>query len=116
MVTATSISTGSTSASARTPAATRSRRRPARACRSIRTRSPPCSRGDGDLASKLRELGAALDKRYEGDVRRIREDAGQDPARERALLGELPGTDDSARGALGPIGTTRPPTAPTAAV
>jgi len=65
--------------------------------------------GDGDLASKLRELGAALDKRYEGDVRRIREDAGQDPARERALLGELPGTDDSARGALGPIGTTRPP-------
>jgi len=43
----------------------------------------------------LRALAEAVSERYGGDLRRLREEAGQDPARERALLTDLPGVDDA---------------------
>ncbi|MDM4718826.1 hypothetical protein QTQ03_04145 [Micromonospora sp. WMMA1363] len=51
-------------------------------------------RGDVDaLASTLGDLAQAVVDRYRGDLRRLRAATGHDPARERALLTELPGVD-----------------------
>lgn len=46
------------------------------------------------VADTLGELARALLERYGGDLRRLRAEAGQDPARERHLLTRLPGVDD----------------------
>ncbi|MCW3818124.1 hypothetical protein ONA91_27110 [Micromonospora sp. DR5-3] len=52
-------------------------------------------RGDVDqLATVLGDLARAVVDRYRGDLRRLRTAAQQDPARERRLLGDLPGVDD----------------------
>lgn len=45
-------------------------------------------------AGTLRALAAAVRETYGGDLRTLRERAGQDPARERELLTALPGVDD----------------------
>ncbi|MEO3927255.1 hypothetical protein ABGB07_25800 [Micromonosporaceae bacterium B7E4] len=45
------------------------------------------------LAGTLGELAEALVARYHGDLRRLRAAAKHAPARERALLAELPGVD-----------------------
>jgi hypothetical protein len=45
-------------------------------------------------AGTLRELAAAVKDRWGGDLRTLREEAGHDAARERALLTDLPGVDD----------------------
>ena len=57
-------------------------------------------RSDGDDsasddAGTLRALAVAIGETWGGDLRRLREEAGQDPARERALLTDLPGVDDA---------------------
>jgi endonuclease III len=49
-----------------------------------------------DDAATLRSLAVALLDTYGGDLRRLREQARQDPARERELLTALPGVDDGA--------------------
>jgi hypothetical protein len=46
-------------------------------------------------ARTLVALAAAVSETWGGDLRRLREEAGEDPARERALLTELPGVDDA---------------------
>ncbi|MDD7921652.1 hypothetical protein [Actinomycetospora callitridis] len=46
-------------------------------------------------AGTLRALAVAVRDTWDGDLRRLREEAGQDPGRERALLTDLPGVDDS---------------------
>ncbi|MCW3845358.1 hypothetical protein ONA70_35375, partial [Micromonospora yasonensis] len=52
-------------------------------------------RGELDaLASTLGDLARTLVDRYRGDLRRLRTEAHQDPARERRLLIALPGVDD----------------------
>ncbi|MDD7937134.1 hypothetical protein PHK61_01730 [Actinomycetospora lutea] len=56
-------------------------------------------RGDGDdtasdAAATLVALAGALAQDRGGDLRTLREEAGQDPARERRLLTALPGVDD----------------------
>ena len=52
-------------------------------------------RGDVDaLADALGDLARTVVERYRGDLRRLRAVAHHDPARERALLAELPGVDD----------------------
>ncbi|NJP35556.1 hypothetical protein [Micromonospora thermarum] len=51
-------------------------------------------RGDVDaLATTLGDLARTVVERYRGDLRRLRSAAHHDPARERALLTELPGVD-----------------------
>lgn len=52
-------------------------------------------RNADELAATLGELAARLVRRYQGDLRRLRTSARQDPARERELLTELPGVDDA---------------------
>jgi len=53
-------------------------------------------RGDVDgLAAVLGDLAQTLVDRYRGDLRRLRTEAQQDPARERRLLTALPGVDDA---------------------
>ncbi|WP_428965595.1 hypothetical protein [Micromonospora fluostatini] len=53
-------------------------------------------RGDVDaLADVLGDLARTVVQRYRGDLRRLRSAAHQDPARERAMLAELPGVDTS---------------------
>ncbi|MEJ2887093.1 hypothetical protein [Actinomycetospora aeridis] len=57
-------------------------------------------RGDGDdsasgAAATLVGLATALVETWGGDLRALREKAGQDPDRERALLTDLPGVDDA---------------------
>jgi endonuclease III len=57
-------------------------------------------RRDGDDsastdAGMLRALAGAVVETWDGDLRRLREEAGQDPGRERALLTDLPGVDDA---------------------
>ncbi|MGN9778484.1 hypothetical protein ACTMS0_22350 [Micromonospora sp. H33] len=53
-------------------------------------------RGDVDaLATTLGDLAQNVVDRYRGDLRRLRSAAHHDPARERALLTELPGVDDA---------------------
>jgi hypothetical protein len=52
-------------------------------------------RGDVDgLADSLGDLARVVVERYRGDLRRLRTEAHQDPARERRLLTDLPGVDD----------------------
>lgn len=52
-------------------------------------------RRDADeLAATLGDLAARLVRSYQGDLRRLRTSARQDPTRERELLTELPGVDD----------------------
>lgn len=46
-------------------------------------------------ATTLIALASALRETYGGDLRTLREEAGHDPARERALLTDLPGVDDA---------------------
>lgn len=48
-----------------------------------------------ELAATLGELAGRLVRRYQGDLRRLRTSARQDPVRERELLTELPGVDDA---------------------
>lgn len=48
-----------------------------------------------ELATTLGELATQLVRRYQGDLRRLRTCARQDPVRERELLGELAGVDDA---------------------
>jgi hypothetical protein len=48
------------------------------------------------LATTLGELATAVVDRYGGDLRRLRTDAHRDPAAERRLLTQLPGTTDAA--------------------
>ncbi|MFI6230540.1 hypothetical protein ACIBCR_24885 [Micromonospora echinospora] len=45
------------------------------------------------LADTLGDLALTVVERYRGDLRRLRAVAHRDPARERALLAELPGVD-----------------------
>ncbi|KKK05707.1 hypothetical protein [Micromonospora sp. HK10] len=53
-------------------------------------------RGDVDgLAATLGDLARTVVDRYRGDLRRLRTEAQQDPARERRLLTALPGVDDA---------------------
>ncbi|PVZ12066.1 hypothetical protein [Actinomycetospora cinnamomea] len=47
-----------------------------------------------DDAGTLIALAATLSETWGGDLRTLREEAGQDPARERALLLDLPGVDE----------------------
>ncbi|GAB3937651.1 hypothetical protein GCM10027614_16240 [Micromonospora vulcania] len=52
-------------------------------------------RGDVNaLADLLGDLARTIVERYRGDLRRLRAVAHRDPARERALLDDLPGVDD----------------------
>ncbi|GAA4912857.1 hypothetical protein EV188_110228 [Actinomycetospora succinea] len=56
-------------------------------------------RGDDDdsastAAATLVALASSLAATWDGDLRTLRDEAGQDPARERALLTDLPGVDD----------------------
>jgi len=52
-------------------------------------------RADADaVATILGDLAVTLVERYQGDLRRLRAMARYEPARERALLTELPGVDD----------------------
>jgi transcriptional regulator with XRE-family HTH domain len=58
-------------------------------------------RGDGDdsasdSAATLQALATSLSRDWDGDLRALREEAGQDPARERELLTALHGVDDGA--------------------
>jgi endonuclease III len=46
-------------------------------------------------ASTLVALASALQETWGGDLRTLRDEAGRDPARERALLTDLPGVDDA---------------------
>lgn len=53
-------------------------------------------RRDADeMAASLGDLATQLVRRYQGDLRRLRTAARQDPARERELLTALPGVDDA---------------------
>jgi endonuclease III len=45
-------------------------------------------------AGTLRALASALGETWGGDLRNLREEAGHDASRERALLTDLPGVDD----------------------
>lgn len=47
-----------------------------------------------EVATTLGDLALTIVQRYRGDLRRLRTQARQDPARERELLKELPGVDD----------------------
>lgn len=47
-------------------------------------------------AGRLSELTRQVCERYEGDLRRLHEEAGGDPKRLRAALGDLPGMDEPA--------------------
>lgn len=52
-------------------------------------------RGDvAALADTLGDLARTIVDRYRGDLRRLRTEAHQDPARERRMLTALPGVDD----------------------
>ena len=52
-------------------------------------------RGDVDgLADVLGDLARVVVDHYRGDLRRLRAEAHQDPARERRMLTDLPGVDD----------------------
>jgi hypothetical protein len=51
-------------------------------------------RDSRELATTLGDLAQTIARRYRGDLRRLRTEARQDPARERELLKELPGVDD----------------------
>jgi endonuclease III len=46
-------------------------------------------------AGTLIALAAAVSDAWGGDLRRLRDEAGQDPERERRLLTDLPGVDDA---------------------
>lgn len=48
-----------------------------------------------EVAETLGDLARSIVERYRGDLRRLRTQAGQDPAVERKLLRELPGVDDT---------------------
>jgi hypothetical protein len=54
-------------------------------------------RYDESTATSLRASARLLEERWDGDLRRLREEAGGDPARIRALLQEFRG--------IGPVGT-----------
>lgn len=47
------------------------------------------------MGGTLGELTRAVCERYDGDLSRLRDEAGGDPQRLRALLGELPGMDEA---------------------
>lgn len=47
-----------------------------------------------EVATMLGDLAGMIGQRYRGDLRRLRTQARQDPAVERALLKQLPGVDD----------------------
>jgi hypothetical protein len=49
-----------------------------------------------ELATTFGDLAQTIVDKYRGDLRRLRTQARNDPARERALLTELPGVDDAA--------------------
>jgi len=73
---------------------------PARMARSLhedrfRTVRATSHRRDArEVATMLGDLALTIAERYRGDLRRLRTEARQDPAAERALLQELPGVDD----------------------
>ncbi|MFC5925087.1 hypothetical protein [Micromonospora vulcania] len=73
---------------------------PARLARSldqdrVRVLRDSGQRGDVNaLADLLGDLARTIVERYRGDLRRLRAVAHRDPARERALLDDLPGVDD----------------------
>lgn len=52
------------------------------------------ARYDERTASMLGDTATLLLERYDGDLRHLREEAGQDPARERRLLKEFKGLGD----------------------
>jgi hypothetical protein len=51
-------------------------------------------RDSQEVAAILGDLGRVIGARYRGDLRRLRTEARQDPAKLRALLTALPGVDD----------------------
>jgi len=51
-------------------------------------------RYDESMSRKLGEMAKVVIERYGGDIRRLRETAGRDPARERELLKEFNGIGD----------------------
>jgi hypothetical protein len=52
------------------------------------------ARYDERTSSMVGELAEVVVERWDGDLRHLREEAGRDPARERALLKELKGIGD----------------------
>jgi hypothetical protein len=54
------------------------------------------ARYDERTATKLGNLAELVETRWRGDLRNLRDAAGRDPARERALLKEFPGIGDVA--------------------